>query len=79
MLKGVLLHKAQLMSELFLEMSDWILSMKIFPGQWGGIILLAGSHGNYMDFSIIRNAEYGIRLGSPDIDTIPDIVLKNSN
>lgn len=48
------------------------------PGQWGGIILLEGSHGNYMDFSIIRNAEYGIRLGSPDIDTIPDIVLKNT-
>lgn len=48
------------------------------PGQWGGIILLEGSHENYMDFGVIRNAVYGIRLGSPDQDTIPDIVLKNT-
>lgn len=48
------------------------------PGQWGGIILLEGSHDNYMDFAIIRNAEYGIRLGAPDQDTIPDIILKNT-
>ncbi len=48
------------------------------PGQWGGIIFLEGSHGNFMDFTVIRNAEYGIRLGSPDQDTIPDVVLKNT-
>lgn len=48
------------------------------PGQWGGIIFLEGSHGNYMDFNIIRNAEVGIRLGSPDQDSIPDLVLKNT-
>ncbi|MCG8310065.1 MAG: right-handed parallel beta-helix repeat-containing protein [Cytophagales bacterium] len=48
------------------------------PGQWGGIFILEGSHDNYMNFCIIRNAEYGIRLGAPDPDTIPDIILKNS-
>jgi len=47
------------------------------PGQWGGIVLLEGSHGNSMNFTTIRNAVYGIRLGSPDQDTIPDIVMKN--
>ncbi len=47
-------------------------------GQWGGIWLIPGSNGNLMDFCIIRNAEYGIRLGAPDNDTIPDIVLKNT-
>lgn len=31
-----------------------------------------------MDFTTIRNAEIGIRLGSPDNDTIPDLILKNS-
>ncbi len=46
-------------------------------GQWGGLMFLEGSHGNYMNFTTIRNAEFGIRLGSPDQDTIPDIVLKN--
>jgi len=48
------------------------------PGQWGGIFLLDGSHDNSMDFTVIRNAEFGIRLGSPDQDTIPDIIIKNS-
>lgn len=48
------------------------------PGQWGGIFFLEGSHGNIMDFTTIRNAEIGIRLGSPDNDTIPDLILKNS-
>jgi len=48
------------------------------PGQWGGIIFLEGSHENYLNFTVIRNAEFGIRLGSPDSDTIPDVVLKNT-
>lgn len=47
------------------------------PGQWGGLMFLEGSHGSFMNFTTIRNAEFGIRLGSPDQDTIPDIVLKN--
>ncbi|MCK5702237.1 MAG: right-handed parallel beta-helix repeat-containing protein, partial [Cyclobacteriaceae bacterium] len=47
------------------------------PGQWGGILFLEGSHGNSMNFTTLRNAEFGIRLGSPDKDTIPDIILKN--
>lgn len=46
-------------------------------GQWGGILFLEGSHGNSMHFTTLRNAVFGIRLGSPDQDTIPDIVLKN--
>ncbi len=48
------------------------------PGQWGGIYFLEGSHGNSMDFTTIRNAEIGLRLGTPDQDTIPDIVVKNT-
>ena len=48
------------------------------PSQWGGIILLEGSNDNYINYSIIRNAVYGIRLGTPDQDTIPDIILKNT-
>jgi hypothetical protein len=47
------------------------------PGQWGGIIFLPGSRNNIIEFTTIRNAIYGIRLGTPDQDTIPDVVLKN--
>lgn len=48
------------------------------PGQWGGIIFLEGSAENHLDWVIIRNAEYGIRIGSPDNDTIPNLRLSNA-
>ena len=48
------------------------------PGQWGGIIFLEGSKDNMIDFATIRNAEVGLRVGTPDNDTIPDLVLTNT-
>jgi hypothetical protein len=48
------------------------------PGQWGGIIFLEGSHDNKIAYADIRNARYGIRLGTPDNDTIPDLVIDNT-
>lgn len=48
------------------------------PGQWGGILFLEGSHGNYMNYTTLRNAVFGLRLGSPDQDTIPDVIVKNT-
>lgn len=47
-------------------------------GQWKGIIFLPGTYGNQFNYSIIRNAINGIYLGSPDKDTIPEVVLKNT-
>jgi hypothetical protein len=47
------------------------------PGQWGGIVFLEGAHDSELNFTTIRNAVFGVRLGSPDQDTIPDVVLKN--
>ncbi len=47
------------------------------PGQWGGIIFLEGTFDNELNFTTIRNAIYGIRLGAPDEDTIPEVILKN--
>ncbi len=45
------------------------------PGQWGGLIFLPGSSGNRLSYCDIRNAEYGIYLGTPDEDAIPDLEL----
>jgi hypothetical protein len=45
------------------------------PGQWGGIIFLPGSKGNKLSYCDIRNAEYGIYLGTPDNDAEPDLEL----
>lgn len=47
------------------------------PGQWGGFIFLQGSQSNVMEYTDIRNVQYGIRLGTPDQDSIPDLVLRN--
>jgi len=47
------------------------------PGQWGGILFLEGSNNNRIEYTDIRNMQYGIRIGSPDNDTIPDLVLKH--
>jgi hypothetical protein len=47
------------------------------PGQWGGIVFLEGAHDCEITFTTIRNATFGIRLGSPDQDTIPEVVLRN--
>ena len=47
------------------------------PGQWGGIIFLEGSKNNLIEYADIRNMQYGVRLGTPDQDTIPDLILKN--
>ncbi len=47
------------------------------PGQWGGFIFLEGSNNNLIEYTDIRNVQYGIRLGTPDADSIPDIILNN--
>lgn len=47
------------------------------PGQWGGIVFLPGSSGNRLRYATIRNAEYGIYLGTPDDDDEPDLILEH--
>ncbi|MCC5919343.1 MAG: hypothetical protein LAT68_03170 [Cyclobacteriaceae bacterium] len=48
------------------------------PGQWGGIYLLEGTTGNQLEYTNIRNAEYGIRMGAPSESQDPDLILKNT-
>ena len=48
------------------------------PGQWGGLIFLEGSKENRIEYTDIRNAQYGLRVGTPDTDTIPDVVVRNT-
>jgi len=48
------------------------------PGQWGGIFLLEGSKNNKVTHAVIRNGNIGFRIGTPDTDTIPDLVVSNT-
>ncbi len=48
------------------------------PGQWQGVYFGPESKDNRLDFAVIRNAEIGIGIRSPDNDTIPDITLSNT-
>ncbi|WP_225000269.1 right-handed parallel beta-helix repeat-containing protein [Cesiribacter sp. SM1] len=47
------------------------------PGQWGGIMILEGSTSNYLRYCDIRNAEVGVRVGSPDDNDEPDLRLEH--
>jgi hypothetical protein len=47
-------------------------------GQWTGLVFLEGSKQNVINHATIRNAEFGVRLGTPDNDTIPDLILSNT-
>jgi hypothetical protein len=48
------------------------------PGQWPGIYFLEGSKGNSLNYTDIRNAEYGLRIGSPDPDQEADVLVQNT-
>lgn len=47
-------------------------------GQWGGIFFLEGSKANEIKYAVIRNGQVGLRVGTPDNDTIPDVIIKNT-
>lgn len=48
------------------------------PGQWNGIYFLEGSSSNEVSFAEIFNAQIGLRIGTPDDDDIPDVVIENT-
>jgi len=47
------------------------------PGQWEGIFFLEGSKGNFLDHTVIKNANIGLYIGTPDDDDTPDVTLSN--
>ena len=48
------------------------------PGQWQGIFFLEGSTDNEINYAEIRNAEFGVWLGTPDDDSDADLVIRNT-
>ena len=48
------------------------------PGQWTGIVLLAGSHDNSIRYAQIQNATVGVLLYNPDNGKQPDVTIDNS-
>lgn len=47
-------------------------------GQWGGIVLLAESNENVMNYCIIRNALFGLNLNNELSTTTPQLSIRNS-
>lgn len=47
-------------------------------GQWFGVLFGEKSKNNRISYTIIENATTGIRFGTPDNDTIPDLVIENT-
>ncbi len=48
------------------------------PGQWNGIYFLEGSTGNEIEFAEIFNGQIGLRIGTPDEDDVPDVLVSNT-
>ena len=48
------------------------------PGQWTGIVLLAGSQGNLIRYAQLQNATIGVLLYNPDNATQPEVTIENS-
>lgn len=48
------------------------------PGQWDGIYFLEGSNANHIQQAIIENGQIGLRLGTPDADDDPDLIVQNT-
>jgi hypothetical protein len=48
------------------------------PGQWNGIYFLEGSQENEITFAEIFNGQVGLRVGTPDDDDLPDLVVSNT-
>ena len=48
------------------------------PGQWNGIYFLEGSKNNELSFVDIFNAQIGLRIGTPDEDTEPDVEISQA-
>lgn len=53
-------------------------NFKNAPGQWRGIYILEGSTGNSFQYTDIRNAEVGIRIGAPDDNDEFDLEIGHS-
>ena len=48
------------------------------PGQWNGIYFLEGSRGNEIAFAEIFNGQIGLRIGTPDDNNEPDVIVRNT-
>lgn len=54
------------------------LDIKNGAGLWGGINFLQGSTDNEIYFAVIRNAVTGVMINTPDMDTLPDLIIGHS-
>ncbi len=42
-------------------------------GQWNGVFFLEGSQGSQIEHALIKNAVFGLYIGTPDEDNTPDV------
>ncbi|MCS6832220.1 MAG: right-handed parallel beta-helix repeat-containing protein [Flammeovirgaceae bacterium] len=48
------------------------------PAQWKAIFFLEGSQNNLLEWAVVRNANVGLRIGTPDNDILPDVTVRYS-
>lgn len=53
-------------------------SYKELPDQWNGILLFSGSHGNSINYSVIKNANIGLQVGTIEHEGFASVSISNT-
>ncbi len=77
-IKGTLLVKGTLEEPVVFKGDRMESSYVNLPDQWNGITLLSGSHNNFINHSVIRNANIGLQVGNIEKEGFASVELANT-
>jgi len=77
-IKGTLIVKGTLAEPVVFKGDRLESSYTNLPDQWSGITLLSGSHNNFIDHSIIKNANIGLQVGNIEKEGFASVELANT-
>ena len=77
-IKGTLVVKGSLAEPVVFKGDRLESGYSNLPDQWNGITLLSGSHNNFIDHSIIKNANIGLQVGNIEKEGYASVELANT-
>jgi hypothetical protein len=77
-IKGTLIVKGTTANPVIFKGDRLETSYANLPDQWSGITLLSGSHNNFIDHSIIKNANIGLQVGTIEKEGFASVELANT-
>ena len=77
-IKGTLIVKGTLEDPVIFKGDRLESGYMNLPDQWSGITLLSGSHNNFINHSIIKNANIGLQVGNIEKEGFASVELANT-